>query len=189
MDYLAVITICHHKIESYMQSLISNKAENQKAESSFRQVVPQAHIAAHVAVPAYADAHSESHPARSQDKLSLSFFCSPCLEAMYDVMACKVFPAFSIKVSSRFRFVGAFMCVSETSKLSAAETVVVATAGGGVDDVNADRDCGSDDVCSCLSESVTLESWKKKHACINECCNNEHYFFHRYLLLKKNGLQ
>ena len=64
------------------------------------------------------------------------------------------------------------MCGSETSKLSAAEAVVVATAGGGVDDVNADRDCGSDDVCSCLSESVTLGSWKKKHACINECGNN-----------------
>ena len=52
------------------------------------------------------------------------FFCSPCLEAMYVVMACKVFPACSIKVSSRFRFVGAFMCGSEMSKLSAAEAVV-----------------------------------------------------------------
>ena len=106
--------------------------------------MPQAHIASPVAVPAYADAHSESHPARSQDVWQRtnfhSLFCSPCLEAMYDVMACKVFPAFSIKDSSRFRFVGAFMCGSETSKLSAAEAVVVATAGGGVDDVNADRD-------------------------------------------------
>ena len=42
----------------------------------------------------------------------------------YNVMACKVFPAFSINVSSRFRFVGAFICGSEMSKVSAAEAVL-----------------------------------------------------------------
>ena len=105
------------------------------------------------------------------------------------LMACKVFPAFSIKVSSRFRFVGAFMCGSEMSKVSAAEAVVDvdATAGGGVDEVEADGDCCCDEVCACLSDSVTLDSWKKTNTCFNEGGNNEYYFFHRYLLLKMNG--
>jgi len=45
--------------------------------------------------------------------------------------------------------------------MSSAEADVDASAGGGVDDVEADVDCGSDDVCTCMSDSVTLEAWKK----------------------------
>ena len=76
------------------------------------------------------------------------------------------------------------------SKLSAAEAVVDvdATAGGGVDEVEADGDCCCDEVCACLSDSVTLESRKKTNTCVNEGeRNNEYYFFHMYLLLKMNG--
>ena len=82
-----------------------------------------------------------------------------------------------------------FVCGSETSRISAAEAVVDvdATAGGGVDDVNADRDGCCDEFCACLSDSETRESWKKTNTCFNEGGNNECYFFHRYLLLKMNG--
>jgi len=80
-------------------------------------------------------------------------------------MACNVFPAHSLNVSSCFRFAGAFICENDTSKVFGAEADVDvdATAGGGVDEVEGDGDGGYDDVCACVSESVTLESWKKTY--------------------------
>ena len=86
------------------------------------------------------------------------------------MIVCNVFPALSINVSSRFRFVGPFVCGSETSNTSGAEADVDvdAIAGGGVDEVEADGDCCCDEVCACLSDSVTLESWKKTNTCFNE---------------------
>ena len=53
-------------------------------------------------------------------------------------MALSVLPAFSINVSSRFRFVG--ISGSEASYISGVDADVDAVAGGGGDDVEAEAD-------------------------------------------------
>ena len=63
---------------------------------------------------------------------------------MYEVMALSVLPAFSINVSSRFRFVG--ISGSKASYISGVDADVDAVAGGGVDDVEAEADGDSTSV-------------------------------------------
>ena len=108
--------------------------------------MPRAHTAA--AAPVFADAHCESHPAHSLDvarclaKVNdvLSWVGWVRLAAMYEVMELSVFPAFTINVSSRFRFVLAGISGSEASYISGVNADVDAVAGGGVDDFEAEAD-------------------------------------------------